>query len=253
MKNISTINEAAKYFNVPKATLLYWEKEGLIQFERATENNYRKFTSDTLFQIELVLHLRNLGIPIETIKKAPQMSLEERCHMYEHSIATADDKIRLLQDIKYFAQKQLEQIQEVTVLKSHPYQTEQPDFQYLVVHSKDSVYMESTDTGRFVLLIPELDNWDGLEAGTYTEASISDTKDTSSLIWELPQENTVWKTFLLDIIKDGNKRKAVTLPNHLSALRQLGFHPHSLVAHYLCEGVEDGILHIYLKAYVNVS
>ncbi len=252
MKDILTINEAAKYFNIPKATLLYWEKEGLIHFERMSKNNYRKFTSDTIFQIELVLHLRTLGVPIETIRKAPQMSLEERLLMYESSIIQAREKIQSLQHIEQFAKKQVAQINEASRLKLHPYGNETPDFQYLVAHSKDTVQMESSDTGLFVLLIQDLKNRKGMEPETYMEASISETKDTASLVWELPKEHTAWKTFLLDIANSKGYRSFINLSEHLLALQQMGYHPQSLVARYLCEEYKEGIVHIYFKAYVQI-
>ena len=252
MKDILTINEAAKYFNIPKATLLYWEKEGLIHFERMSKNNYRTFTPDSLFQIELVLHLRTLGVPIETIKKAPKMSLEERRLMYENSIMRAREKIQSLQNIEQFAEKQVAQINEVSMLKSHPYGDEAPDFRYLVTHSTDAVQMESSDTGLFVLFIPDLNKWKGMEPETYMEASISETKESSSLVWELPKEPAVWKTFLLDIPNNNGHRNFMNLSRHLLALQQMGYHPKSLAARYLCEECKEDMIHIYFKAYVNV-
>lgn len=252
MKDILTINEAAKYFNIPKATLLYWEKEGLIHFERMSKNNYRKFTPDSIFQIELVLHLRTLGVPIETIKKAPQMSLEERRLMYENSIMQAREKIQSLQNIEQFAEKQVAQINEVSMLKLHPYGDEAPDFQYLVAHSTDAVKMESSDTGLFVLLIQDLNNWNDMEPETYMEASISETKESSSLVWELPKGPAVWKTFLLDIINNNGRRNFINLSQHLLTLQQMGYHPQSLVARYLCEECKENMIHIYFKAYVRM-
>jgi len=56
MKSEHTIHEAAKYFGLPKATLLYWEKEGLIHFDRIDGNRYRKLSAHTIFEIENVLH-----------------------------------------------------------------------------------------------------------------------------------------------------------------------------------------------------
>jgi len=247
MKSEHTIQEAADYFNLPKATLLYWEKEGLIHFDRIAGNNYRKLTAHTIFEIENVMHLRNLGIPINKIKEAPLMSLEEKYEMYKKAINEADRQVQLLKKLKHSAQKQLLQIQETDSLRLHPYHSESPRFQYLIAHSQDTVSLEVIDTGRFVILM------ENPEHEVYTETSIWEGADTQGILWEHPGENTMWKTFLLDIVVRDGERKMKDLQKHLSALHEMGYRTGTLVAHYLSEAMEGGTFHIYFKAYVEVS
>ena len=68
----------------------------------------------------------------------------------------------------------------------------------------------------------------------------------------LPKEHAAWKTFLLDIANSNGHRSFINLSKHLLALQQMGYHPQSLVARYLCEEYKEGIVHIYFKAYVKV-
>ena len=245
MKNVRTIEEASRYFELPKATLLYWEKEGLIHFERVPENNYRKVTADTIFQIENVLHLRNLGIPIARIKKVPFMSLNERYELYCTAVQEADRKMAELKSIKKSAQKQLAQIEETEFLRKHPYRADQPDFQYLIAHSQGTVSAECCETGLFVILMEKP------ERGDFLEASIVDVPGEQEVLWKRP-EDAKWRSFLLVVKDEAGRHKISGLSGHLDALHAMGFRTGALTAQYLSEETTEEGYFIYFKAYVEV-
>ena len=245
MKNVRTIEEASRYFELPKATLLYWEKEGLIHFERVPENNYRKVTADTIFQIENVLHLRNLGIPIARIKKVPFMPLNERYELYRTAVQEADRKIAELKSIKKSARKQLAQIEETKFLRKHPYRADRPDFQYLIAHSQDTVSAECFETGLFVILMEKP------EQGNFREASIVETPGEQEILWERP-EGAEWRSFLLVVKDEAGRHKISGLSGHLDALHAMGFRTGALTAQYLSEEMTEEGYFIYFKAYVEV-
>lgn len=245
MKTIHTIEEAAKYFSLPKSTLLYWEQEGLIQFDRMPENQYRVVTAKTIFQIENVLSLRNLGIPVKKIKTAHLLSLEERLSLYENAVEIAEQKIQKISMVKECIKKQLDQIREIDYLRNHPYCTESPDFRVLIPHSQSTIAIECAETGRFVILIKEPSYNEIVETFINDEAK-------EGILWRRPNTGE-WRSFLLDTVTRNDSRNLDNLFLHLQALQNMGLQTKTVVARYLSEGIEDGILHIYFKAYAQVK
>lgn len=63
-----TAGELAKLFNIPKQTLLYYDKIGLIEPEFITDNSYRHYTIKQYMILEIITNLRKLDIPINVIK-----------------------------------------------------------------------------------------------------------------------------------------------------------------------------------------
>ena len=62
------ISEVVKVTGVPKKTIYYYEEEQLIQPE-ILENGYRDFQDKDIVQLQLVVKLREVGLPIKDIQK----------------------------------------------------------------------------------------------------------------------------------------------------------------------------------------
>ena len=69
-----TAGELADLFELPKQTLLYYDKMGILSPEFISENNYRHYSLKQYLILEVILNMRKLGIPISKIKEY----LEER-------------------------------------------------------------------------------------------------------------------------------------------------------------------------------
>ena len=69
-----TAGELADLFELPKQTLLYYDKMGVLSPEFISENNYRHYSLKQYLLLEIILNMRKLGIPISKIKEY----LEER-------------------------------------------------------------------------------------------------------------------------------------------------------------------------------
>lgn len=69
-----TAGELADLFELPKQTLLYYDKMGVLSPEFISENNYRHYSLKQYLILEIILNMRKLGIPISKIKEY----LEER-------------------------------------------------------------------------------------------------------------------------------------------------------------------------------
>lgn len=69
-----TAGKLADLFELPKQTLLYYDKMGVLSPEFISENNYRHYSLKQYLILEVILNMRKLGIPISKIKEY----LEER-------------------------------------------------------------------------------------------------------------------------------------------------------------------------------
>lgn len=67
----------ADTFHIAPSALRYWDKMGLVHFERSPENNYRYPTMQTMLELCDVLLNRSLSIPIKAMQKIPQMNAAE--------------------------------------------------------------------------------------------------------------------------------------------------------------------------------
>lgn len=67
-KEYYTAGELADLFELPKQTLLYYDKTGILSPEFISENNYRHYTLKQYLILEVIINMRKLGIPITQIK-----------------------------------------------------------------------------------------------------------------------------------------------------------------------------------------
>ena len=81
MKQILTIGEMAKLFDVSTDTLRYYEQEGLLQSQRNSENGYRYYSYEDLFVFMDILLFRSLGIAVKEIRPLDLKGLRaaEKC------------------------------------------------------------------------------------------------------------------------------------------------------------------------------
>ncbi|TQV88677.1 MerR family transcriptional regulator [Aliikangiella coralliicola] len=63
-----TISKLARRFKISRATLLYYEKEGLLTPASRTENGYRWYGEKEISNLETILNYRSFGISIPDIK-----------------------------------------------------------------------------------------------------------------------------------------------------------------------------------------
>lgn len=61
------INEIEKNLGIPKATIRFYEKEGLISPQR-NENSYREYSGEDVELMKKIIIFRKIGIPVEDIR-----------------------------------------------------------------------------------------------------------------------------------------------------------------------------------------
>lgn len=95
IQNYFTTGELSQLCQIPRKTLLYYDKLGLITPELVDENGYRYYKRSQLFLLQLILTLRRLDVPIARIKdylanRSPQNYRElfnERIDFFTQEIA----------------------------------------------------------------------------------------------------------------------------------------------------------------------
>ncbi|MDP5274927.1 MerR family transcriptional regulator [Chengkuizengella axinellae] len=63
------INEVAKKLNISARAIRFYEEKGLISPEKQKENAYRIFNEKDILRLQTIIALREIGIPIQEIKK----------------------------------------------------------------------------------------------------------------------------------------------------------------------------------------
>lgn len=97
MNEQQTLKKLASLFHIAPSALRYWDKEGLIRFERSEENNYRYPTWKTMLDICDVLLGRSLSIPVKTIRELPKMTVKEQKQMLNESEEKLLNQIKEIQ------------------------------------------------------------------------------------------------------------------------------------------------------------
>lgn len=63
------INEVEYKVGLSKKSIRYYESEGLLNVKRNSTNDYRNYTEDDIKNLKMIKFLRELGVPIQDIKK----------------------------------------------------------------------------------------------------------------------------------------------------------------------------------------
>jgi DNA-binding transcriptional MerR regulator len=108
MSNTYTIGEVAEKTGLNKKTVRYYEEVGLIRSVNRSENNYRYYTVNNIQELTLIKKVRDLGLPINEIKKLLIGCGKENCTYHKEDLArdikqysaTIDQKINDLKLLK---------------------------------------------------------------------------------------------------------------------------------------------------------
>ena len=123
------IKDVEKRTQMDRATLYYYEKEGLLSPER-TENGYRIYSAEDLLMIEKIKLLRSLQISIEDLKamKRDDTSLSS---VLETQLELLSSEEKKSQDAKEICQKMLAQGETFVTLYPEQYLKSEEDTTFL--------------------------------------------------------------------------------------------------------------------------
>lgn len=72
-----TISDVAERVNMSVSTLRYYDYQGILSFVKKNANGYRLFTEDDISDILMIKELKDVGIPLKSIR--------EFCDIYRES------------------------------------------------------------------------------------------------------------------------------------------------------------------------
>ena len=92
-----SLKAVSNILDIPASTLRYWDKEGLVAFERNWQNYYRQVSVNTLLELLDVLDYREMDMPIGKIKQIPQMTTNDLSQLLAENRAVLQGKIAKLE------------------------------------------------------------------------------------------------------------------------------------------------------------
>jgi DNA-binding transcriptional MerR regulator len=99
-----TISQLAKTFELSRATLLYYEKEGLLEPATRADNGYRYFGDKEVERLRRIVGYRSYGVPVSDIRDLLEREsnatiervLRKRFEQLESEISTLREQQRAL-------------------------------------------------------------------------------------------------------------------------------------------------------------
>lgn len=112
-----TIGQMAKLNSVPIKTLRYYDEIGLFKpYEVDAATGYRYYTLEQMKKLDLILYLKNIGIPLKEIQKNIQNnSLEQFINMLEKYKNKTEKKISALRQIQNQLNKKIHELSSLPV------------------------------------------------------------------------------------------------------------------------------------------
>lgn len=226
------IAKIAKMFHISPSALRYWDKEGLIRFQRCEENNYRTPSLQTIMDIGDVLLFRSLSVPIKDIRQVPQMNnkqlhellekneqaLYQQMEQLQHTLEKTKDRKAMIARVETLRQQALF-VESCQLSAIRPFSFENTEDVQIYVH----------DSYRTVLLLdPDF---------SIMPASGIITQDTQEVL--LRRQDDVPRAYLRGLLQvDANDFRRHNGDTFHQKAQSLGYVPGPIVARYLSSACE---------------
>ena len=100
LKLYLTTGEFAKLLGIPKKTLFFYNDIGLFCPEIVAENGYRYYSYNQLYMFEIILSLKELGMPLKEIKNyLENRTPETMLQLFQKQSEQIDEEIKKLKKI----------------------------------------------------------------------------------------------------------------------------------------------------------
>ncbi len=115
MNNMFSAGELAKYQNISKQTLLYYDKIGLFKPSYTDpQNGYRYYSADQLDYLDTILIMKKIGFSLNEIKEhMSSYTTKNSLTFLRQQLAVIEHKIRELSLIKNRLEHRCEQVEKV--------------------------------------------------------------------------------------------------------------------------------------------
>lgn len=93
-----TVGSTAKKFGISRTALLYYERIGLICPAKRAENGYRMYSDDDLGRLNIIMNLRDAGIPLADIQKHLDNQVSEMSSLLLKRLNELNSQIQSIKD-----------------------------------------------------------------------------------------------------------------------------------------------------------
>jgi DNA-binding transcriptional MerR regulator len=115
---LQTITEVTRNFNISTRTLRYYEQIGLIQSMKKEDYAYRTYNQQALLQLQQIIILRKLRIPLKQIKTIIQSEhIHEILASFQQNIKEIEDELTALSTIRSILNTLVKRLSENTDIK----------------------------------------------------------------------------------------------------------------------------------------
>ena len=112
MKQFFKIGEISRLYHIGPDSLRYYEKLGILTPKRDT-NDYRMYSLDDLWRLNVIRDLRSLGFPMSKIQEYMQnRSVLTTTNLLKEELEIIDSHIRLLDELKNDVKERLDTLEE---------------------------------------------------------------------------------------------------------------------------------------------
>ncbi|HFP6581839.1 TPA: MerR family transcriptional regulator [Enterococcus faecalis] len=185
MNNYLTISEFSKYVNLSRRTLIYYDQIDLFKPKKISNHGFRYYTCDQCFELDVILTLKFLDIPLEQIKYfLNNRNMDDTLAEFKNRKKILDKKINNLKYMQTFLENYIDRY---TTLKNidfdtitHSYREEESFICSDLMHSH---YYDSIDSlssySDFYLSLDKKDLFNGYPINFLVEESVlSDIQNT---------------------------------------------------------------------------
>lgn len=197
MSDKYTLKEVSELFGVPKSTLRFWEKKGIIKSIRNDVNDYREYTKKDLLKISDILYYRFTNYSIKSLRDIETFSLEEKETLLKEMHNELLEKLKELQANEIRIEKELKSMQLLKEMKNGIFQHAVPNFDkiyHLHMNYKDNI-LKYTSNHHLLATVFSMDN------PKIEHFGIVSTENTKSLIgeilWDINEIQCKYIPFLL--------------------------------------------------------
>lgn len=249
MEKMLHIGEVAELLQVPRATLRYWQEEGLLSSQKGS-NGYREFSFDDLIRLSDIIYLRELQLPIKQIRTLTQQSWEQLEDVLTNSYAQLAEEIKRLESAQQKTLQRLQAMAHGKTLLAKPYQPAFMTMQKIVSFDftskeKTSIYLPHPNRYIQIFMPPFAEP---PQHGLLLQPEDEQLFHQEAPLWRKPETSQQYLAFLLK--EDG---ESSDLSSHLEQLkaRKLSFET-PLVAQYLFSAFENGTYYDYYEAWAPI-
>ncbi len=112
------ISEVSKMYNISRPTLIYYDNIGLLSPYHDKETNYRYYSLDDIKKLDMILTLKESGLPLKVIKKFMESPTHEKSiSLLEDQCRVIRNKINELQNLELLLEKKIDNFKEYSTLE----------------------------------------------------------------------------------------------------------------------------------------